>query len=190
MTARLITPPAALAVTLDQARANLRIDGTSMDALITTFLEGITEALEHELGRALITQCWRVTLDAFPSTSPAAIRLARAPLVSVQSIQYFDLAGVLQTLDPATYIVDTVSAPGRVVPAPGCTWPQAQARVNAVAVNYTCGYGATADSTPKNVRLYVLAKLVEQFEPTTGMERETVQSAFVDRLLDACRTYS
>jgi hypothetical protein len=41
-----------------------------------------------------------------------------------------------------------------------------------------------------NVRLYVLAKLVEQIDPITRAERETVQSAYVDRLLDLCRTYT
>ena len=186
MTARQITPPASLAVTLEAARANLRVDGGDMDALITGWIEGITATAEHELGRALITQGWRVTLDAFP----AAIRLEMPPAALVRSVKYIDAAGVLQTMDIADYVLDAVSEPGYVVPAPGKAWPATAPRVNAVMVDYTCGYGDTAASTPANVRLYILAKLVEQFDPATRMERDTVQSNFVGRLLDACRVYA
>lgn len=184
MTQRQITPPATLAVTLDQAKANMRIDGSDMDALVMMWIAGVTATVEHELGRALVTQGWRVTLDAFP----AAIRLAMPPLMSVESVKFFDVAGALQILDPLDYVVDAINEPGYIMPAPGKAWPATAVRVNAVMVDYTCGY--TAGSMPANVSLYILAKLVEQFDPATRMERDTVQSIFLDRLLDACRTYS
>lgn len=186
MTARQITPPATLAVTLEAAKANMRIDDSDMDALITGWIEGVTATTEHEIGRALISQEWRVTLDAFP----AAIRLEMPPIALVRSVTYIDIDGDLQTMDIADYVLDSVSEPGYVVPAPGKAWPATAQRGNAVMVDYTCGYGDTAASTPANVRLYILAKLVEQFDPATRMERDTVQSNFVGRLLDACRVYA
>ena len=184
MTARLITPPAGLAVTIEQARANLRVDGSYLDALITTWVEGITDVLEHEIGRAVINQGWRVTLGAFP----AAIRLARRPIVSIGSIKYIDPAGVLQTLAPG--LVDSVTELGCITPVAGSAWPATLSRADAVTVDYTCGYGPTPDTVPKSIKLYILAKLAEQFDPATRTERDNVQSVFVDRLLDGCRTFA
>lgn len=187
MTSKLIRPPAALAVTIELARMNLRVDGSYMDELITMWLQGIIEKAEDELQRALIHQGRLLTLDAFPCTG--SIELDRPPLVSVDSIKFYDVNGQLQTLDPSDYLADLDKLPGWVVPAPGRAWPATQSRIGAVIVEYTCGYGPTAASTPPSVRLYILAKLCEQFDPATRTERDTVQSTFVDGLLDGCRTY-
>lgn len=186
MTARQITPPASLAVTLEAAKWNLRIDGDQMDGLITTWIEGITAAVEHELGRALILQDWRVTLDAFP----VAIRLEMPPVALVRSVKYIDPAGVLQTMDIADYVTDRVSEPGYVLPAPGKSWPATAAQVNAVMVDYTCGYGDTMESIPANVRLYILAKLETDHGPRSQTTGSLAQSDRLSRLLDACRVWS
>jgi len=59
-----------------------------------------------------------------------------------------------------------------------------------ITIQAKCGFGSDAASVPDNIRLYILAKLVEQFDPVTRLERDTVQSVYTDRLLDACRAYS
>ncbi len=185
MSQRLITPPTALAVTLDQARANLRVDGSDMDVLITLWVEGIIAVLEHEIGQRMMAQTWEVTLDAFP----AAISLPH-PVIGVTSIKYLDITGAEQTLTPAAYRLQRSAYATTLIPASGAHWPDTCADVCTIVVEVVCGYGDTAASTPKNVQLYILAKLVEQFDPATRMERDTVQSNFVDRLLDACRVYA
>lgn len=188
MTSELIRPPAQLAVTIELARKNLRVDGDYLDDLITMWVEGIIEDAEHELGRSLINQGRLLTLDAFPISG--SIKLDRPPLVAVDSIKFFDPDGQQQTLDPAGYLADRGKLPGWVVPAPGCAWPATQGRIGAVMVEYTCGYGLTPATVPKSVGLFILAKLAEQFDPATRTERDTVQSAYVTRLLDTCKTYA
>lgn len=185
MTARQITPPAELAVTLDAARANMRIDGSDMDALITGWIEGIIAALEHEIGQCLMAQTWEVTLDAFS----LAINLPH-PVIEVTSVKYLDITGTEQTLSPTDYRLHRSAYATTLLPASGTKWPNTCADVCTVVVEVVCGHGDTAASTPANVRLYILAKLVEQFDPITRMERDTVQSDFVGRLLDSCRTYA
>lgn len=112
----LITPPAALAVSIKAARRAARTKSTALDDEMKDKIKGITEEVEHKLGRALITQTWSVTLDAFPI---GAIRLPMARLASADHVQFYDVAGVLQTLDPQDFQVDTKSEPGFVLPAPG-----------------------------------------------------------------------
>lgn len=187
MTTRLITPPAELAVSLAEAKQNLRIesDDTSLDQLITAWLGGVIDHAEHRMGRAIISQTWRVTLDRFPD----AIELAMPPLVSVTSLKYIDAEGVEQTLDPQDYLIDAVNEPGYVVPAQGRAWPTTADQINAVSVEFVCGYGADSTSTPKAIKTYILAKLVEQFDPATRSESVTVQSSYLDRLLDRYMVY-
>ena len=186
MTSRQITSPAALAVSLGAAKLQLRETSSDLDASIELWLKGITRECEHQIGRALITQTWRATLPAFGDV----IQLERAPLIAVQSVSYYDAGNVLQILAPEAYYVDAVTEPGYIVTAGGAAWPATFARGNAVTVEYTCGYGDTDDKVPENVKLYILARLCEQFDPATREFKVTAQSMYVDRLLDACRVYS
>lgn len=187
MTTKSTTQPAALAVSLAAVKETLRImpADTSLDLTISLWCRGVIEDAEHELGRSLVTQGWRLTLDEFPD----ALRLDYPPLISVQSVTYYDANDVLQTLDPADYLVDNVTEPGYVVPGRGKAWPDTSDRVNAVMVDYTAGYGVSDASVPACVQLYILAKLVEQFDPATKEFKETAQSVYVARLLDRCRVY-
>ena len=184
MPTRLITPPEALAVSLDEAKLNLRVDGTEQDSLITAWIDGITAHAEHLTGRSFINQTWRVTLDDFPD----AIELPCVP--SAVTIKYLDLAGAEQTLDPADYIVDSVSEPGYAVPGVGKAWPETYDRINAVNVDVVAGYGATEADIPQGIKLYILARLVEQYDPATRVEKDTVQSSYLDRMLDRYRIYA
>lgn len=193
--------PTVLAVTLDSARANLRVDGTDLDALITTWVKGITADLEHHIGQCLMEQTWEVHLPVFPVVPCHLIGKAQPiqatqaislphPVISITSVQYLDEAGVEQTLDSTAYRMNVGRYASTLTPARGATWPATAEDEAAVVVTLQCGYGSTPDKTPENVQLYILAKLVEQFDPHTRTERDTVQSVFVDGLLDACRSYA
>lgn len=182
MSARVVVPPASLAVTLAAAKKNLRIDGIYLDDVIELWLEGVIAFAENRTDRALINQTWRLTIAEFPANG--AIELRRPPLVNVVHVKYFDVNNVLQTLDPSVYLVDTTSAPGKLAPLGALTWPATYQRSDAVEIQYECGYGADATAIPKDLKLYILAKLAEQFDPLTRPDKETVQTTFIDRLLD------
>lgn len=183
MTARLIVPPAALAVDLGLARDCLRVDGTDQDAQIISLIKGITIDAEHLTGRAFIYQDWRVTLDAFPID----FRLPRAPLAEVLSLKYYDTNNVLQTLHPADYDADTVTEPGYVVPADGKAWPATRNRINAVMVDYRAGYGADHTSVPENIKAYILGVLAVRFDPPATGAEDQIKN--LSGLLDASMVY-
>jgi hypothetical protein len=79
------------------------------------------------------------------------IKLPRPPLQSIVSINYTDMGGAPQVLDPSQYIVST-GTPGRVCPAPGTIWPFTQYLADAVRIRFLAGYGDTADKAPSCVR--------------------------------------
>ena len=88
------------------------------------------------------------TLGSFPfgvmSYPYTAIDLPLPPLQTVNSINYIDANGNTQTLDPSLYVVDTVTQWGRIMPSFGNIWPPTRPILNAVQINFTCGYGAAA----------------------------------------------
>lgn len=187
MTMQQTAAPIALAVTLDEAKESLRIDSddTALDILIAIWIQGVTAEAEHTAGCCFVNRPMRVTLDKFPD----AIRLA-SPTMSVEGVRFVDLTGKSQTLDPADYFVDKVSRPGYIVPAAGCTWPATFARVNAVSVDFTAGHGVDGTLTPDCAKLYILARLAEQWEPSTKKFESTAQSVYLTHLLDPIRVYA
>jgi len=187
MTPRQITPALALAVSMEAAKFNMRIDGSALDAILELWLRGVIRHAENFTQRAFVEQSWRVSLDRFPDG--VAICLNRSPVISVEFIKFYDSQNYLQTLDPADYLVDSESEPGFVMPGPGKAWPATYDRVNAVSVQFKCGYGPTGEATPEDITLYILAKLAEQFDPSAKPDKGTVQSSFIDGLLQHHRVY-
>jgi len=191
VTTRRTTAPLGLAVSLAEAKETLRIESadTSLDATIILWLKAITREAEHKTQRSFVSQGWRVTLDAFP----AAIKLDYAPIISVQSVKYYDENNVQQTLSPLDYFLDSVSEPSYIVPSPGATWPATFSKINSVEVDYTAGYGVDETNVPETAQNYILAKLSVQFDPAVAGSVTTVAQPFtvsyLDRLLDEIRIY-
>lgn len=178
MNERLITPPAALTISMDAARRAARAPGTALDAELTDKVNGIADEAEHQTGRAFVTQTWELTLDAFPD----AIKLPHPPIASVTWVKFYDLDGVQQTLDPQDYQVDTKSEPGWIVPAPGRTWPATAARIGAVEVVYVCGYGDDYTSVPPAIQQYITGMLENEYYPNPSAQ-------FLVRKLDRAMVY-
>ncbi len=220
LTAAPVLEPFAVTDTIIRQQVRLDIDDTSQDGVLAQFIQESREDVELICRRAMITQSWLLTLDKFPSpgleTSSAnwygpswgvgpgpltvirpdgktlyEIVLPLPPLQTVDSIKYWDQNGVQQTLDPTTYIVDNVSEPARVVPAPGVAWPSTQNRINAVDVRFTAGYGLTGASVPAAIKQWMLMRITDAFENREAVVmgiRGTVEThPYFDRLLDAHR---
>ncbi len=160
-------------VSLNDIKAHLRIDGTDDDSTLTGYLLAATGYVETETRQALLPSMWLLTLDCFPAER--AIRIPRPPLAEISSITYIDAAGVQQTLDPATYTVDAVTMPGRVVLKPSQSWPQTDRSANCVRITFMAGY-ADSDSVP--------ATLIQAIKLYAGHLYENREAA-TDRRIDA-----
>ena len=211
-----ITGPQEEPVSLASAKTHLRLtsDDTTQDSLIQDLISSAREQAEAMTNRKFVTQTWKLTLDAFPYAgrqSPAywlnlpplqqytvyafrsdtdAIRVPFPPLQSVTSIKYYDPAGVLQTIDPANYIVDSASEPARIVPVPGYTWPTPQYRINAAEITFVVGYGDWT-MVPQCIKRWMLLRVGAMYENREEVVVDhritSVDLAFVDSLLDPVR---
>ena len=164
---------------------------TTSDPLVIEMIQDAREYVEAFTNRALITQQWRHTQDGFPphyfeTASPYietvsglqhpelldlhrdVIRLPKPPLISVDAITYVDPDGNTQTLDPSLYFVNTTEVRGEISRAFGQPWPATRWQQNAVTVDFTCGYGATAASIPAQARR-AMRLLVEHYYSNRGL---------------------
>jgi hypothetical protein len=96
------------------------------------------------------------------------IELPRGHLADVPNIAvtYLDAAGVVQTLAPAAYVVESFdNRPGRLWlnRAGGYSWPDTLDRFDAVRVTYTVGW-ASAAQVPAPLRQSVLLLVSQMYE--------------------------
>ena len=185
---KVITAPTVEPVTLTEAKLHQRIDLSTDDDLIEMWITAIREHAEHLTDRTLAPTTYRLYLDAFPLDG---IEIPRPPISSLSSIQYYDSAGVLTTMDAADYSLDDAQEPSWVLPAYGTTWPSTYSVANAVMVNFTAGY--TADNIPRALKAYLLASLGTCYanrEHTAAADRVPKAIGFLDSLLDRYRVWS
>lgn len=186
MPARRIAQPTVEPMTLAQAKLHLRVDYDDDDELIASLITVARATAEDRLSRTLISTTWRLTVDKF---SPA-LELPNAPALSVQSIKYIDTTGIERTLDPVDYFLDSVTEPGYIVPAAGRTWPDTQDSINAVVVDYTAGYGTTADKVPTPIVQWMKLAIGDMYDRRNrSAEKPNVPQNFADSLLDVYRMW-
>lgn len=138
-------------VSLVEAKAQCRIDGSAEDDLLTAYIRAAREMCEEQTWRSLLTQTWDLWLPCWPPGR--SIRLPRPPLLSVSHVRYTDAGGVVQTLASDAYQVITQSEPGGIVLAGGLGWPgHSTTAALPVNVRFVAGYGDGPEDVPEALR--------------------------------------
>jgi uncharacterized phiE125 gp8 family phage protein len=154
-----ITEPALEPVTVSEARAWLKLDHASEDALIAELIRAARMEVESQTARSLITQHWRMTFDRWPNRD--LIHLPRGPVTALLSVTVYGADGVPQVLQPDDYTLDAISDPPRLLIEHR---PQAGRRMNGVEIDYACGYGATGVEVPDFIRRAIKMLVVHFYE--------------------------
>ena len=113
MISYLLSGPAEEPVALAEAKAWLRVDGDDEDGLIATLVTAARVHVESVTGRALVTQSWRLVLDAWPADR--MVRLPVAPLQSLTAIRAFDDLDDEHTVPLAQFTAETAVTPARLL---------------------------------------------------------------------------
>jgi len=187
MSLSLTTPPAVEPVSVETAKAWLRVSHFEDDALIADLIGSAREHVETRTGLALITQSWRERLEDWPrdrlSASGLAVQLKRAPLVSVEAVRVRGGDGALTDWDAAEYRVET-GEPGRLVAILPFALPHPEARGGGIEIDFTAGYGEAPDDVPAPLRAAILHLVAASYGADRGEGGETPPAPdMVDRLL-------
>lgn len=142
----LVLAPVTEPVSLADVKAYLRVDSSAEDALLTFLITSARSWMERATGRAMNTQTWRMTLDAWPAET--AIKLPRTPVASVNHVKVYAADGSSQTLDPGSYLTDINMDAPRIVfksllrPRPGLP-------ASGIEIEFVAGYGDLSTDVPE-----------------------------------------
>lgn len=164
MPIKVVTAPAALPVTIAEAKAFSRISIDDDDTLLTALITTATAHAEHYTGIRFVTQTLDLYLDSFPGAY-GTIHVP-GPVASITSVKYVDMDGDEQTVDSADYITDLISSPARITPAYEVEWPETREQVNAVVVRFVQG-GATS-ACPEEAKTFIKAYVGHVYDGMTG----------------------
>jgi uncharacterized phiE125 gp8 family phage protein len=156
-----ISGPAAEPLTLAEAKAHLRVDLSDDDAMIQRMIVAAREWVETVTGRALMTQSWRMTLDAWPDGE--ALALIRPPVQAVTAVRTFDAASAANVWAEANYALRFGAEPQGLVRL-ASAWPAPGRGRMGIEIDLTCGYGAVAADVPASLRQAVLSKTARLYE--------------------------
>ncbi len=183
-----VIPPEDVAdplLSLDLVRAHLRYPNVKdNDYLTQIVIPTAIDAVEQYISRSLLSKNLRMWMDFIPgmggnsfggsdiSLSPVAFssgntfqwfELMNAPVTDVASIKFISESDTEQTFDSANYIADFTDqdAPARIILKRGCVWPTDLQIGHALSVEYTAGYGVSADvpASLKHAVLLLIAAL-------------------------------
>ncbi|MEJ0062406.1 MAG: head-tail connector protein [Alphaproteobacteria bacterium] len=143
----LAAAPAAEPVTLAEIKSHARIETSADDALLTNFIAAARQWTEQFTGRAMMTQSWRLWLDAWPMREDRCIQwveLPRAPLQAVSEVRLYKRDGSFDTWSGANYQVDAAAQPGRLALPYDQAWPGTSRAVQAIRIDFTAGYASAA----------------------------------------------
>lgn len=157
MELRVVTPPTVEPVTLPEIKADLRISHTDDDVRLARHISEAREFIETRIQYKLAEQTLEYTIDEFPIS---IISLPAGPAKSVTSVLYDDTDLVEQTVDPATYYLQSVLRQPRIFPTG--TWPTAVDRVGAVRIQYVAGL--EPDEVPLPIKSALRLKIQELYD--------------------------
>lgn len=142
--------PAADLISLPDAKAHLRVDGTDEDALITSLIGAVTAQLDGHsgiLGRCLVNQTWRQDFAGFENR----LRLP-FPDASSVTVAYFDAANAEQTVAASNYQLLEDEAGSYIEFLSSYAAPAVYAyRADPVRVTIVAGFGASASAVPGSI---------------------------------------
>ena len=169
-----IITPAALPLSVSDAKAFLNVEGSADDALIEAFIYAAADAIRQYCKRSLGAETLELRMDGFPASSldrldrlgagvhvvsipwmegqPHVIDLPFGPVASITSITTYGRDNVSAVFDAANYGFDA----SRVYLNEGATWPIDLRRADAVAIRYVSG-GAIPAAMVHALRTHVAA---------------------------------
>jgi uncharacterized phiE125 gp8 family phage protein len=173
------TPATLLAITLDEAKNQCRVVGSTHDAVITSIILAAQRYVQRRMNCTIMTTTWELYLDAFP----VEIALPYPPVKSVKIYYMPHGSTSYAELSTGTYYVDNVAALDNAVLAvnDGQSWPAVENHRNAVKVEYVAGQ-TTGVSVVENVRHAINMVTAWMFEHR-GDEGMTEIPAAVDDII-------
>jgi uncharacterized phiE125 gp8 family phage protein len=151
-TYQVVTPASTYPVSLTEAKAHLKIDINTDDALITNLIIASTQLSEEYTNRFFINTVITQTCSTFLDLKS----LLKSKVIGVGFIKYYDSDNTLQTLSPSNYVVNNEFEPCQINPVIDFSYPDISKRIDAIQCKYDVGYGTAAADVPNAIKQAIL----------------------------------
>jgi uncharacterized phiE125 gp8 family phage protein len=155
--------PAAEPVTLAEAKAHLRLGGSSEDDLLAGLIRAAREDVERSTGLALIDQHWRLALDCLASSGTAL--LLRHPVREITAVTAFGSEGEATLVSADDYLADLDSRPARLHFLRRPAYGRA---MNGLEIDFRAGFGEAGTDVPDLLRRAILLLVAHWYEFRAG----------------------
>lgn len=156
--------PAVVPVSLDEAKAHLRVTASGEDDLIASLVDAAVSHIDGwngVLGRCLINQDWRASYCDWPACGTIELPF---PNVSAVTVKYSDADNSEQTVSSSQYQLLECPIGSCVIFNQTFTWPNLYPyREDRVRVDLTAGYGTAAENVPQALRQAILLHVSKDY---------------------------
>ena len=167
-----INGPAVEPVSLAEAKAHLRVSGTSEDLLIASLITAARVHLELALSCAFITQTWSWFLDGWPQRM--RLELPLGPARSISAIRVLTAGDVITTMPAQSYLLTGRARPPRLTLKERGHWsnggPQPAYGADGIEIEFIAGFGDAPADVPAPLRLALLLLIAHWFEQRAPIE--------------------
>ncbi len=178
----LINGPALEPVTLAEAKAWLRVDVNDEDDLISALITSARLIVESTARRMLLTQTWRLVMDAWPEGG--VVKIPFSPFQALNAVRVYDINNVAQLVAPASYVLTPSPYGARLVfigmaPVPGRPFA-------GIEIDIVLGFGDAAGTVAAPLRRAILILVARWYENRGDGEGEAAFKALpgaVDALI-------
>lgn len=179
--------PAVLPLPLEDMKLHARVCNDVEDNLINRLIAAATDRAQAITARQLVEATKQLRMFDFPCDC-CKIELPSPPLQSVSSIEYRDIDGTWQTLDPSVYLVETagggttpqdITGVGYVMLKEDQDWPDTfdEEDIN-VRITYVCGYPLENGiaTTPEAIKTWIAMQAATQYKVRSSLFIGTIVS--------------
>lgn len=160
--------PTVLPLELVKKQLQLEADFIEDDALISIYVDAAITEAENYIHSEISEKKFRIDGKSFND----ALSFDKQKINTIDSIKYLDAAGVLQTVDPANYTLESVNKhETKIAFVEGFEFPEVQEfKPNAVQVSVTVGY--KEGKVPKAIVKALLLMVTNSYEFRTDTVKE------------------
>lgn len=173
--------PPSEPITVEAAKAHLRVDGTAEDVLIGSLILTSRLHIEAALSLALIDQGWILRLDRWPRSNEIEIPLS--PLKSVTSVRVKTGSEGWIAVPQTSYLIDLVSKPPRLV-WNAATRPDPGVQAAGIEIAFDAGFGPTGAHVPAPIRHALLLLIAHWYEHREAIEIGSDATRIPDAVCD------
>ena len=134
----------------------------SRDLMLKRMANAVVQDFDDYTRKTFRVSTFRTYRNNFPWTYFYELR--RSPLISVQSIKYYDTLNVLQTVDPIWYYLTTEEYYSKIIFRSDYVFPETFVRPQAVIIEFTAGMFSTTEQVEPEIQEGILAYIAFLYE--------------------------